>query len=63
MPGKNNPLVGIRDWEEPDGSEALPLAVTETVAKFLLDGKTGNITLHIKDGVVKCVRAEDIIQL
>jgi hypothetical protein len=38
----------------------VPHAASEAISKFLLDGKTGNITLNIKDGVVKCVRAEEI---
>ena len=45
----------------PGYSLALQLVVTEAVANFLLDGKTRNVVLNIKDGAVKCVRVEEIV--
>ena len=47
----------------PGLSLGLPSKVVEAVSNFLLDEKTGNIVLNVKDGVVKCVRAEEIIPI
>ncbi len=43
--------------------EVIPSEIRTAVAKFLLEGRTGNITLNIKDGQILGAHVNDIISV
>ena len=43
--------------------EVIPLEITTAVAKFLAEGRTGNVTLNIKDGRVLGAHINEFISI
>ncbi len=44
-------------------SEAIPPEVTAAVAEFMAAGRTGNVTLNIKDGKILGLHVHEIINV
>ncbi len=52
----------VRIFKEP-GNSFLPIAVEERIRAFLVDKRTGNVQLNIKDGRILGLRIEEIVSL
>ena len=44
-------------------NEPIPPEITMAVAKFLAEGRTGNVTLNIKDGKILGAHVNEIISV
>lgn len=52
LPQRTYPLNGL-----------LPTSAVSEIAKFLLDGRSGNVILNVKDGQVMGLRLEQIVRV
>ena len=50
-------------WEHASPMYQLPEDVLEPLVQFLLDKRTGNVSLNIKDGQVMGLRVEEIVKI
>lgn len=43
------------------GQHAIAIRLRDALDEFLLDGKTGNVTLNVRDGIVMGLHLEEIV--
>jgi len=61
MVGTINPEYFSSDGPDPPPPVAIPAKVEQMLKQFLLDRKTGNVRINVKDGRVLGVHLEEIV--